>query len=220
MPLELQGVEVCLRPLASGDAEALALAAAESRAHYSFNSVPDGVSEAKRYIDRALRQRAAGQRMPYAILWRGKIVGTTSYSDFQPWEWPANSRQRRPVKPDAAEIGSTWLAASAQRTRCNTEAKYLLLTQAFAKWNVHRVSFRTDERNERSRCAIERLGGRFEGIRRADRPGQDGTVRNSAFYSIVRDEWPTVRLRLEDFLSRDVSAQSGSLRLRPENFTP
>jgi RimJ/RimL family protein N-acetyltransferase len=97
---------------------------------------------------------------------------------------------------------SAWLAASAQRTRCNTEAKSLLFTYAFEVWNVYRVSLRTDERNARSRRAIERLGARFEGIRRADMPGQDDVVRNSAFYSIVRDEWSEVRARLRESLAR------------------
>lgn len=202
MPLELRGVEVRLRPLCPDDAEALAAAAFESRAHFGFSPVPDGLMEARGYIERALHQCEAGQRMPYAIMWREKLVGTTSYSDFQPWEWPADSERQRKDRPDAVEIGYTWLAASAQRTRCNTEAKFLMLNHAFAEWDVHRVSFRTDERNARSRHAIERLGAQFEGIRRADRPGQDGTVRHSAFYSIVRSEWPMICQRLQELLAR------------------
>jgi RimJ/RimL family protein N-acetyltransferase len=94
------------------------------------------------------------------------------------------------------------MAASAQRTRCNTEAKYLLLAHAFDVWQVHRVSLRTDERNAASRRAIERLGARFEGARRADLPAPDGSVRNSAYYSIVRAEWSDVRRKLEDALAR------------------
>ena len=94
------------------------------------------------------------------------------------------------------EIGYTWLAQSAQRTRCNSETKYLLLEQSFDTWKVHRVSFRTDERNERSRKAIERLGAKFEGIRRCDMPGIDLSVRNSAFYSILLDEWPEIKKQL------------------------
>ena len=104
--------------------------------------------------------------------------------------------------PDVLEIGGTWLSASAQRTVCNTEAKYLMLKHAFERWSVHRVSLRTDERNRRSRRAIERIGARFEGIRRADMPGADGTVRNSALYSIVAAEWPDVRKLLENLLDR------------------
>ncbi len=202
MPFELRGVEVVLRPLSMDDAEALAVAAAESREHYRFSPVPNGLEEARRSVERALRQRDAGQRLPFTILWHDRIVGTTSYSDFQPWEWPTGCAMQRADRPDVVEVGYTWLAASAQRTRCNTEAKYLLFAYAFEVWEVHQVSLRTDERNERSRRAIERLGTRFEGIRRADMPGRDGTVRNSAFYSIVRAEWSEVRDRLKGFLLR------------------
>lgn len=201
--LTLSGPEVTLIPLAIDHATALAIAASESREHYRFNPVPEGPVEARQYIAKALRARDNEERLPFAILWRSRIVGTMSYSDMKPWDWPAGSPMKRAGRPDALEIGSTWLAASAQRTRCNTEAKFLLLRQAFDLWEVHRVTFRTDERNARSRAAILRLGAQFEGIRRADMPGVDGTVRNSAFFSMVAAEWPSVRGRLEAMLARD-----------------
>ena len=75
-----------------------------------------------------------------------------------------------------------------------------MLTHAFERWNVHAVSFKTDERNGRSRRAIERLGARFDGIRRADMPGADGTVRNSAHYSILAGEWSAITQRLQQLL--------------------
>jgi RimJ/RimL family protein N-acetyltransferase len=96
-----------------------------------------------------------------------------------------------------ADIGWTWLAASAQGTGVNTEAKYLMLRQAFEAWRVFRVAIKVDAPNERSRRAVEALGAKLEGIRRAERLGEDGTVRDCAWYSIVRDEWPAVRARLE-----------------------
>ncbi len=77
-----------------------------------------------------------------------------------------------------------------------------MLAHAFEVWDVHRASFRTDERNARSRRAIERLGARPEGVRLADTPARDGTVRNSAYYSILRADWPAVRERLTRFLAR------------------
>jgi RimJ/RimL family protein N-acetyltransferase len=198
----LHGAEVALRPLQADDASALAEASAESRENYKFNPVPNGIAEASEYIRLALEQRESGVRYPFAILRQGHIVGSTSYSDFQPWSWPKGSVLQRTDRPDVCEIGFTWLAASAQRTRCNTEAKYLLLSHAFQTWKVHRVCLRTDERNQRSRNAIERLGAKFEGIRRADKPATDDTVRDSAFYSITLSEWPAVRERLQNFLSR------------------
>jgi len=80
-----------------------------------------------------------------------RVVGGTSYLDLQQWRWPPGSPLQRTDRPDALEIGATWLSASAQRTRCNTEAKYLMLSHAF---DVHRVALKTDERNSRSRQAI------------------------------------------------------------------
>lgn len=199
---QLVGREVSLTGLSQESATALAAAAGESREHYRYNPVPEGESGAKSYVQRALDMQAAGQRIPFAVVWRGRVVGSTSYYDFQPWSWPARSPLQRIDRPDAVEIGFTWLAASAQRTRCNTEAKYLLLRHAFDVWHVHRVSFRTDERNERSRGAILRLGALFEGVRRADMPGVDGSVRNSAYFSILSSEWPRIREALEERLAR------------------
>ena len=200
-PLVLRGPTVTLRPLSLDDAGALAAAAAESREPYAFTRVPDGVDDARRYIEGALADRQTRGRLAFATLWQDRVVGSTSYLGAERWPWPAGSPLQRSDRPDVVEIGATWLAASAQRTRCNTEAKLLMLSQAFDVWQVHRVSLKTDARNLRSRRAIERLGALFEGIRRADMPGSDGTVRDSAYYSIVRREWPHVRTRLEAALT-------------------
>src|SRR5438445_11771185 len=126
-----------------------------------------------------------------------RVVGGTSYLDLQQWRWPPGSPLQRTDRPDALEIGATWLSASAQRTRCNTEAKYLMLSHAFDVWQVYRVSLKTDERNTKSRRAIERLAALFEGVRRADMPAQDGSVRNSAYYSIMQGAWPDVRTKIQ-----------------------
>jgi RimJ/RimL family protein N-acetyltransferase len=203
MPIDLgkiilQGRNVMLRPLDQGDAEALAKAGGESREHYQYTPVPGNPEAARAYIDRALRERDDGTRYAFSIIYRGGVVGSTSYWDYQPWTWPPGSAMQRVDRPDVCEIGATWLAASAQRTGCNTEAKFLLLSHAFENWAVHRVMFRTDTRNIRSRAAIERLGAKFEGVYRADKPAVDGTVRDSAFYSIIAAEWPVVRMRLSD----------------------
>jgi RimJ/RimL family protein N-acetyltransferase len=196
----LQGPTVTLRLLEVDDAAAVAVAASESRGTFSFTRVPDGPDDARRYIEGALAERSTRGRIPFAILWHGRLVGSTSYLDPGYWRWPAGSPLQRSGTPDVVEIGATWLAASAQRTRCNTEAKLLMLGHAFDVWQVHRVSLKTDERNAQSRRAIERLGALFEGVRRADMPGADGTVRSSAYYSIMRAEWPAVRERLDTTL--------------------
>lgn len=102
--------------------------------------------------------------------------------------------------PFAVEVGGTWLAASAQRTAVNTEAKLLLLAHAFDTWGVVRVDLKTDARNERSRAAIERLGARFEGVLRRWQPsqvaGEEDGYRDSAIYSVLDTEWPSVRANL------------------------
>jgi RimJ/RimL family protein N-acetyltransferase len=199
----LKGATVTLQPLRLADTAALATAASESRDEYAWTRVPTDEDDARRYIETALAERATGRRLPFAIVWNDRIVGSTSYLDLQHWRWPAGSPHARAAdEPDVVEIGATWLSASAQRTRCNTETKHLMLVHAFDVWGVHRVGLKTDERNTRSRRAIERLGARLEGVRRADMPGQDGTVRSSAYYSIVRAEWPDVRRRLEEALAR------------------
>jgi hypothetical protein len=104
--------------------------------------------------------------------------------------------------PDGCEIGYTWLSSSAIRTASNTEAKLLMLAHAFEVWQVLRVCFQTDVRNQRSRAGLERIGGQFEGILRAHRMAADYTPRDSARYSIVTAEWPTVKQRLAQLIDR------------------
>jgi RimJ/RimL family protein N-acetyltransferase len=202
--LVLEGRLVRLEPLTFDHVPALVVASAESREHYGYNWVPDGEADVVRYVADALEGQRVGDELAFAQVRvdTGQVVGSTRYYDMKPWQWPAGSLNQRFDTPDAVEIGYTWLAASAQRTGINTEAKFLLLQHAFETWQVHRVSWRTDARNERSRAAIERLGAQFEGIRRAERPGADGTVRDSAYYSVIAAEWPTVRARLIRLLNR------------------
>ncbi len=200
--LTLAGRHIRLEPLTVDHVPALVAAASESRAAYLYSVVPDGEPAMRAYVQAAVEARAAGDHLPFATVRAadGHVIGTTRFSELTPWAWPPGSALQRHGRPDVAEIGHTWLAASAQRTGANTEAKSLMLHHAFEAWEVHLVRFRSDRRNLRSRTAIERLGARFEGVRRADRPGVDGTVRDSAFYSITRDEWPSVRDRLARLL--------------------
>lgn len=199
---KLEGDEVVLRPLAAGDAEALAEAAAQSRETFQWTWVPDGITETRAMLNKALEQRREGTRYPFVTLYRGIIVGWTSYFRIEFWDWPEGNLHAGRTTPDAVEIGGTWLSQSAQQTRCNTEAKLLMLRQAFDTWKVHRVHFETDERNTRSRNAIARLGATLEGIRRADRPGRDGTIRNTARFSIIAAEWPQIEASLTEACRR------------------
>jgi RimJ/RimL family protein N-acetyltransferase len=187
----LQGSVVRLDPLAPSDLEGLVEAALEDRSSYGYTMVPATPGEMPDYVASALEDERTGWALPFAIRLRhsGRIVGSTRFLDLAYW---ADGVEGQTI-PSVAEIGSTWMAASAQRTAANTECKLLLLTHAFETWQVARVTLKTDARNERSRRAIERIGATFEGIRRAHVPATGGTVRDSAYYSILCDEWPGVR---------------------------
>ena len=197
----LRGERVCLRSLTAADAEALA-EAARVRTHFGYNPVPSGPSEAVAYIEAAQLDLAVGRRLPFAVEFDGAVVGTTSYWELEPWSWPAGSPNQRTDRPDVVEIGSTWLAHHVLGSGCNVEAKLLQLTHAFETWGVYGVAFRTDARNLRSRGAIERLGATLEGVRRAEQPGMDGSVRDSAFYSIVAGEWHEIRWAIHERLEQ------------------
>ncbi len=193
-----------LEPMERHHVVALTAAASEQRDTYAWTFVPDGRDAMEAYVDTALRGRADDLFSPFVTVRRedGRIVGSTRFLTER-WDWSASDpAQQRDDTPDVVEIGWTWLAPSVQRTAVNTEAKLLLLTYAFEGWQVHRVCLRTDRRNERSRNAIERLGARLDGVIRSDRPGSDGSVRDTAHYSITADEWPAVQSELSRRLGR------------------
>jgi RimJ/RimL family protein N-acetyltransferase len=195
-PVVLAGRVVTLRPLTLDDVDALVAAATDDRTTYGFTTVPDGVDAMRDYVEGVLEDQRVGVAFPFVttLTETGRVVGSTRFLDLDDWGEGG--------PPKTAEIGATWLTASVQRTAVNTEAKLLMLRHAFDTWLVERVTFKTDARNARSRAAIARLGARFEGIRRAHTRASDGGVRDSAYYSIVREEWPDVRARLEARLAR------------------
>lgn len=199
-PVVLEGRHVRLEPLSPAHAPALADAASGQRDTYGFTLVPGNLAEARAYIESALADQAAGKALPFATVARasGRVVGSTRFGNIEFWSWPASSPQaRRDGSPDVAEIGWTWLAADAQRTAINTEAKLVMLTHAFETWRVHAVKLNTDARNARSRAAIERIGARFDGVLRAHRPATDGGIRDTAAFSLLAAEWPAARARLQ-----------------------
>ncbi len=203
-PFVLEGRDVRLEPLAPRHAPGLAAAAAESRDSYGFTPVPDGLAGAEAYVRDAEAHRRTGGGLRFAVLTAGRVVGSTGFFDMQVF----TSEMRVILEPTDArppsvlEIGGTWYAASAQGTGVNAAAKLLLLTQAFDPWGALRVTLKTDARNARSRAAIERLGAVPEGVRRVEMRAADGGLRDSAYYSIVAAEWPTVRDGLRARLAR------------------
>jgi N-acetyltransferase len=200
-PFVLEGTFVRLEPLSEGHIPALVVAAAEDRSNYQWTYTPDGVSQMTDYVADALEKVAAGAHVAFATVRKsdggaGRVVGATRFCELAYWQWPPGASHQRKGVPDVVDIGSTWLAGSAQRSPVNTEAKLLMMGYAFEVWQVHRVALQTDVRNSRSRAAIERIGGQLDGLMRADRPGSDDTVRTSARFSIVAAEWPSVKQRL------------------------
>ncbi len=204
-PVVLEGRVVRLEPLTVAHAGGLLAAASGPRDTYGLTWVPGSLAAAAAYIDAALGEQTARRSLPFATVdrARGRVVGSTRFLNIEYWTWPpGNAHQRGAERPDAVEIGATWLAADAQRTPINTEAKLLMLEHAFDRWRVHRVSLMTDARNERSRNAIVRLGARFDGVLRAARPASDGNIRDTAAFSILESEWPAIRARLQARLTQ------------------
>lgn len=188
----LTGSRVTLEPLAASHGVELAAAVGELwRSWYTHIPAPEGVPAE---IERRLQLRDTGSMLPFAVRRTdtGKAVGMTTFMNLD----PANRR---------LEIGSTWLAKSAQRTGINTEAKLLLLGHAFDTLHCIAVEFRTHWHNLQSRRAIAELGAKQDGVLRNHRLGHDGTLRDTVVFSIIDSEWPTVRLSLAERLAAHVT---------------
>ncbi|MGH7500090.1 MAG: GNAT family N-acetyltransferase [Gemmatimonadales bacterium] len=144
----------------------------------------------ERYVEQALADQRAGTALPFATVTQtgGEVIGSTRFGNAAPVH-------RR------VEIGWTWLAQAWQRTGANTEAKYLMLRHAFDHWGSQRVEFKTSVLNLRSRAALRRLGAVEEGVMRRHMINEDGSVRDSVYYSIIAEEWPGVKARLEHLLT-------------------
>jgi len=200
----LLGKHIRLEPLDHRHVDGLVSAAGDDAQLYRWSPVPRGKAAATNYVDTALTWRDAGTALPFAIVRNldGVVLGSTRFWNLERWSWPQGHPSHGRGVPDACEIGYTWLTRSALRTAANTEAKLLMLRHAFEVWRVLRVCFHTDARNERSRAALERIGGKFEGILRAHRMAADFIPRDSVRYSILAAEWPAVKQKLTQSLDR------------------
>lgn len=184
-PVTLETDRLLLRPLTLDDAPALAKAASDGALWEKTTTTvprPEGFEE---YIRKALELQAAGLALPFTTVVKdgSQVVGTTRYMNID----AANQR---------VEIGTTWIAGSWQRTFVNTHAKYLMLRHAFEGLGCIAVELRTHRLNDQSRAAIERLGAKLDGILRQHMIMPDGRLRDTAVYSILRDEWPSVKANL------------------------
>ncbi|HRC38870.1 MAG: GNAT family N-acetyltransferase [Rubrivivax sp.] len=189
-PVELRGSHAVLRPLAIEHETGLCEAARDGelwRLWYTSVPSPEGMAAE---IRRRLALQAVGSMLPFTVFdATGRIAGMTTYMHID----AANRR---------LEIGSTWTRASAQRTPLNTQCKRLLLGHAFEALDCIAVEFRTHRLNTQSRRAIERLGAQLDGVLRAHLRTADGSLRDTAVYSITAAEWPAVRSHLDWQLAR------------------
>jgi len=193
------GNTVYLQPLQHDHVPGLVAAAAGGGDLYRWSPVPQDEAATRRYVEAALAARDSGTAVPFAVvrLEDDAVIGSTRFWNLDYWAWP----DPKPA-PDTCEIGHTWLSRDAIRTGANTEMKQLMLTHAFEVWQVRSVCLHTDARNQRSRDAIARIGARFEGILRSHRLGADGSPRDSARFSVTAEDWPAVRVRLDELARR------------------
>ncbi len=187
--ITLEGELVRLEPLTLAHSHAMVAAASSDRSTFGLTSVPNGdLPSVEQYINAALEQHNRGEGLAFATIRRAddQLVGSTRFMSAEYWHPIGESPRATPI---AVEVGYTWLVAAAQRTGINAEAKVLMFDYAFDSLRVERVSLKTDARNERSRRNIERAGATFDGVLRRHMPASDGGFRDSAMYSLLREEW-------------------------------
>jgi RimJ/RimL family protein N-acetyltransferase len=172
----LEGRVVTLEPLTAAHEQGLRAAAADERVWRWMLTTDFDV-----WLGYTLGNEAM---LPFAVLRGDEVVGSTSYMSFAP-------EHRR------LEIGNTWLHPSTWGTGANTEAKYLLLRHAFEEAGALRVEFKTDAKNERARAALAAIPAEFEGIHRQHMVVREGERRDSAWYAVIAEDWPSVRAALE-----------------------
>jgi len=192
LPLTLEGSVVRLEPIRRDHVE-LFWQVSHNDLENIFRWIPYSMKTPQdfhRLVDNAFEEQKRGDSVVFATLERrfGRTIGSTRFMNID----RANRR---------AEIGSTWIAPAWQRTAVNTEAKYLMLRHAFEEWKCMRVELKTDALNQKSRNAILRIGAKEEGTLRRHLVTWTGRVRDTVYFSILDDEWPAVKERLEARLS-------------------
>ncbi|HUH97575.1 MAG TPA: GNAT family protein [Anaerolineales bacterium] len=191
-PLTLVGKVVRLEPLSEAHVAGLtAVGMSEDIWRWMPYGVMKNEEEIRGWVRELLSRAANGTDRPFAVihLASGRVAGATRYMDIHPKDY-------------ALEIGGTWYGVEFQRTAVNTESKYLLLRHAFEGLKCIRVQLKADLRNTRSQKAIERLGAVREGVLRHNMIMPDGYYRSSVYYSILDQEWPAVKARLEGMMDK------------------
>ncbi len=195
VPVVLEGRHVRIEPLTADHVGDLAATVCGDDELWRWMPVPTptGRRDVEALVAGAVAELDAGTRVPFAVVMRssGLAVGSTSFLDIAPLD-------------ERVEIGWTFLARDVWRTAVNSEAKLLLIDHAFGDLGMERVALKTDAGNERSQAAISRLGAVREGVLRHHRVRPDGTRRDTVYFSVLREEWPSVRRRLVDRLGGEV----------------
>jgi RimJ/RimL family protein N-acetyltransferase len=182
----LENERVLIRPLVHDDIDRLLQVATEDKDLNRFSPIQIySFKLLSQYIENALRDRGSGLRYPFTIFDKkfSAYAGSTSFLNI------SNRDQR-------LEIGATWIGGQFQRTGLNRNCKFLLLSYAFDRLGFERVELKTDERNVKSRAAIEAIGGQQEGILRSHTLMSDGFRRNTVYYGILSAEWPDLKRKL------------------------
>jgi len=196
LPLTLEGSVVRLEPVRREHAD-LFWDAAKNDLEDVFRWIPYAMKTREDFaklVDKAFAEQERGESVVFATVERlsGRAIGSTRFMNID----RINKR---------VEIGSTWIAPAWQRTAVNTEAKYLMLRHAFEVWRCIRVELKTDALNQKSRNAILRIGAKEEGTLRRHLVTSTGRVRDTVYFSILDNEWPEVKARLDARLSASKS---------------
>jgi len=191
----LEGKLVRLEPLRLEHLPALERVAFDPRIWRYMNTSVETPAQLRAWAETALRLETAGTTLPWVTVLKagddgdGQVIGSTRFLDLDRGH-------------ETTELGSTWLAPAFQGSGANTEAKLLQLTYAFEPLKLRRVAFKTHHENLQSQAAIRAIGGVYEGTFRNHYVMPDGSQRHSVWFSIIREEWPEVRSRLEERLQR------------------
>jgi RimJ/RimL family protein N-acetyltransferase len=191
-PVVLTGNHVRLEPMTEAHVPSLAeIGVGQSFWDFMLYGNINTVDDMRNWVLDILARETKGTDLPFVAthLESGRVAGATRYLNIVPHD-------------RGLEIGGTWYGSEFQRTVVNTECKYLLLGHAFETLGCIRVQLKTDQRNERSQRAIERIGAVKEGVLRNHMILPDGRYRHSVFYSILDTEWPEVKNRLEEMMER------------------
>lgn len=191
-PVILEGKFVRLEPLKLEHFDQLYTAASEESLWlWTVNKIKTE-DDLRRYVETAFDEQRRMVSLPFVTVDKAseKIIGSTRFGNID-------------TKNRHVEIGWTWIHPEFQRTQINTEAKLLMLTHAFETWKCLRVELKTNVLNEKSRNAIQRLGAKQEGIFRKNTINDDGTLRDTVYYSVLDDEWAQIKASLEMKLSHN-----------------